>query len=235
MGLIRLAKLVSPYCIGMEGNISGKFNTHLGKALDGFQIKCSGVRLSDACQASDYVCISMSGEQIDNFNRRGSIEMELHRLIYNRYPDVKFIAHTHPINTLKILCGLDLNISIFAKMRMYPEQVIFNGASSIVVPYACPGPKLANELELKIQHYEQCPKLILLKNHGIVACGKTVDECVAITETCEKAAEVFISGHQLPSININFLLAQEVRELLDNEQEKYRLDQCNTIESIYLK
>lgn len=222
MGLIRLAKLVSPYCIGMEGNISGKFNTHLGKALDGFQIKCSGVRLSDACQASDYVCISMSGEQIDNFTRRGSIEMELHRLIYNRFPDIKFIAHTHPVNTLKILCSFNNILDTFAENRLYPEQVIFNGASSIVVPYACPGPKLASEVEIAIKHCKTYPKLILLKNHGIVACGKTVDECVAITETCEKSAEVF-GGYNISGIK--FLSEEAVRELLDNEQEKYRLDQ----------
>jgi len=221
MGLVRLAKLVSPYCIGMEGNISARFDTYMGRPVDGFIIKCSGVSLKDSLMANNYVAFNMLGEQLDNFTRRGSMEMELHRFLYNRFPDVKFIAHTHPVNTLKILCS-DKSKS-FAMKRMYPEQVIFNDECSISIPYACPGPKLALEIESKIKSRLVCPKLFLLENHGIIACGKTVDECVAITETCEKAAEVFIGASALGGIG--FLMPTEVEELLDNEQEKYRLGQ----------
>jgi len=124
MSLVSLAKLVSPYCIGMEGNISARFDTYMGSTIECFVIKCSGVSLKDSLMANNYVAFNMLGEQLDNFTRRGSMEMELHRFLYNRFPDVKFIAHTHPVNTLKILCS-DKSKS-FAMKRMYPEQVIFN-------------------------------------------------------------------------------------------------------------
>ncbi len=221
MGLTRLAALVSKYCIGMEGNISGRFNTHAGKAVDGFVIKCSGVRLNEANKICNYVAVDMTGQQLDNFSCRSSIEKDFHRAIYSKFKEVQFIAHTHPVNTLKILCSD--KFKSFAMKRMYPEQVIFNGEYSTSVPYACPGPKLANVIYNTLSSYSECPKLILLKNHGIIACGKSVDECVAITETCEKAAEVFIGAYALGMVN--FLMPTEVDELLDNEQEKYRMGQ----------
>jgi ribulose-5-phosphate 4-epimerase/fuculose-1-phosphate aldolase len=60
----------------------------------------------------------------------------------------------------------------------------------------------------------------LLENHGIIACGKTVDECVVITEICEKSAEIFIDTIKLKSVN--YLTNSEIDKLLNDENEKYR-------------
>jgi ribulose-5-phosphate 4-epimerase/fuculose-1-phosphate aldolase len=219
MGLIRLAQGVSKFCIGMEGNISARITRYEDEIFDGFCIKASGTKIGDI-QIDNLVAYDLNGNQKSNLTKQGSIEKDFHRAIYSRFKEIQFIAHTHPINTLKVLCSSDPNIYIFAKMRMYPEQVIFNGASSIIVPYACPGPKLANEIQSKIQHYQKCPKLILLRNHGIIACGETPDECIYITETCEKAAEVFTYTG-----TVSFFSNGEVDEILDDEQEKYRMRQ----------
>ena len=63
-------------------------------------------------------------------------------------------------------------------------------------------------------------KLILLKNHGIIACGKTSEECIIISEICEKAAEIFIGSKLID--NMNFLSSFQVNNLIFDEKEKYR-------------
>ena len=215
--LVFLARNVSKFCIGMEGNVSCRLHH-----INGFYIKASGASLSNM-STNDISCCDMTGRQLDK--KKPSIEMEFHKIIYQTCPEINYIAHTHPINTLKILCG-DKNLLIdFCSKRLYPEQVIFNGPESGIVHYLKPGKDLAigikNDIMYFIDYKKPIPKLILLQNHGIIALGKTVQECVAITETCEKAAEVFLGA--LSTGKIRYLSEESVTELLEDENEKYRM------------
>ena len=64
------------------------------------------------------------------------------------------------------------------------------------------------------------PKVILLKNHGIITCGKTIDECIISTDICEKSADIFIGSVSLGKIN--FLSNKELEDLVNDKNEKYR-------------
>lgn len=216
--LLDLAHSVGKYCIGMEGNVSKRLSL-----MEAIKIKASGAKLNTLTEEETLIILK-DGRQYDNEHLKPSMESEFHKVIYELCPEVNFIAHTHPINTLKILCG-DANLLFdFETRRLYPEHVIFNGPSSIGIGYHTPGQKLSKAIENEILHYiynrKQIPKLILLMNHGIIALGKTVAECIAITETCEKAAEVFLGA--LSTGKIRYLSETSVQELLDDEKEKYR-------------
>ena len=63
------------------------------------------------------------------------------------------------------------------------------------------------------------PKLILLENHGIISCGETVDECIMITEICEKSAEIFFSIYDKSP---KFLTQESINNLIDDKNEHYR-------------
>lgn len=205
--LIELGKKISKYCVGMEGNVSVRVG-------NSFLIKSSGHKLSNLTNNS-FTFISKLGCQLDN-RKPPSIEKDFHILLYNTYPSIKFIAHSHPINTLRILCGstsLD-----FANSRFFPEQVVFNGAKSILVNYALPGLKLAKEIEKNLT--TETPKLILLKNHGIIACDSSIEECCIITDICEKAAEVYNTS--VPGYNLKRLSEDEINEILNDTNEQYR-------------
>jgi hypothetical protein len=136
--------------------------------------------------------------------------------------NINFISHTHPTNTLKILCTQ--HIDTFANYRLFPDQVVFNGKKSCIVPYAKPGDELTEAIKTHVNLFikinNEFPKLILLKNHGIIACGKTTEECLIISEICEKAAEIFIGSNLLG--NINFLPTFQINSLIFDEKEKYR-------------
>jgi L-fuculose-phosphate aldolase len=212
--LLELSKTVSKYCVGMEGNVSGKLNT------EQFLIKASGHKLSNL-DSNGLIIFDFKGNQINNFNKKGSMELGFHTFLLG-FDDVNFVSHTHPINTLKILSsGLSKE---FANKRIFPDQVIFNGKKSCLVPYSTPGDDLTflikNYINFFIKNETSFPKLILLENHGIISCGKSIDECIIINEICEKSAEIFIGAKTLGSIN--FLKESEINSLINDKKEIYR-------------
>jgi len=208
--LINLSNQISKYCVGMEGNVSGKDG-------DFFYIKASGSHLYEL-GLNDLVKYDFNGNQLNNFKKKGSMELGFHTFLLT-YENINFISHTHPSKTVSILSSD--KILEFANERIFPDQVIFNGEKSCIVPYAKPGDELTKFIKKYVTEFinenNTFPKLILLQNHGIIACGSTIEECTIISDICEKSAEIFLS-----SPKINFLRKQDINSLLDDEKEKYR-------------
>ena len=129
------------------------------------------------------------------------------------FPEVNYVAHTHPVETNKILCSHDIHT--FSTIRLFPDQIVRNGARSCVVPYATPGIPLMQEIERSVYHHMDhegyFPKLILLQNHGIIVASTSHKECIASTLMCEKSAEIFIGAKVLGQTR--FLSADEVEEI----------------------
>ncbi len=208
--LLVLSKQIGKYCVGMEGNISGKNGAN-------FYIKGSGSHICKL-RSGDLVKFDFNGNQLNNFKKKGSMELGFHTFLLG-YENINFISHTHPTKTLSILSSN--KILEFANERIFPDQVIFNGGKSCVVPYAKPGDELTLSIKINVTQFIEenntFPKLILLQNHGIIACGSTIEECTIISDICEKSAEIYLS-----SPNINFLTKNDITSLLDDEKEKYR-------------
>jgi len=205
-----LAKSMSRYCVGMEGNVSGEENGNI-------TIKASGSKLS-SMSTNDWVTLDSGGNQLSTNDKRPSMELSFHTYLLS-FEDVNFISHTHPINCLKVLCGHNSNS--FAKYRLFPDQIIFNGVKSCLIPYAKPGDNLTQEIKVYVESFIEIegyfPKLILLENHGIIACGKTIDDCIITTEICEKSAEIF-NGTK----NLRTLSEYDIKDLVNDDKEKYR-------------
>lgn len=212
LDLLNLAKRVSKYCVGMEGNVSAKLE-------NGCLIKASGANLNDL-NIDDLVEFDFNGKQVSNMDRKGSMELSFHQHLLC-FSSINYVSHTHPTNTLKILCSRDKDL--FASKRLFPDQVIFNGKKSCLIPYAKPGTDLTNMIQLKLSHFietEGCfPKLMLLENHGIITCGKTIEECIISSDICEKSAEIF-SG--VETDKLIFLTDNEVIALSVDDNERYR-------------
>ena len=80
--------------------------------------------------------------------------------------------------------------------------------------------KINKSINIFNQSNKYFPKLILLKNHGIICLGSTAEECLVATEICEKAAEIFL-GSKL-SGSINFLIESDQSKLEKDPNEIYR-------------
>jgi rhamnose utilization protein RhaD (predicted bifunctional aldolase and dehydrogenase) len=121
-----------------------------------------------------------------------STETYMHALLLT-LPDVYFVAHTHPMATLGLMCGPQARQ--FAEQRLFPDQIVLCGPSSVYVPYVAPGLELAVAIREACREYTNDtgmqPKTILLENHGLIALGRTPKEAVSACLMTEKAAKVF--------------------------------------------
>lgn len=205
---LTLCNSLSRFVVGTEGNVSIR-------TTQGFIIKRSGTRLKDA----DYIHCNIHGVPLIGEEGKPSMEVGFHSWIY-KHSNHKVIAHTHPVNLLKVLCT---NLSVlFCIQKLFPDQVVFTEHGCLVA-YATPG----RELTQKIGHAvlmrgreRRFPKLFLLQNHGIICCDNSASKVITMTEICEKAAEVFIGTQILGDTNA--LTQGQVEDILSHEDEVYR-------------
>ncbi len=212
--LLELAHAIQPFTICGEGNVSCREE---GSLL----IKASGTNL-DGLGYDDLVRCGMNGKPYEDEEKKPSMEVSFHAWILNTFPQINFVAHTHPTNTNKILCSE--RIFSFAKRRLFPDQIVRNGARSCVVPYATPGKPLRKAIEESIITFMGSegyfPKLILLQNHGIITAGTSSKDCIASTLMCEKSAEVYIGSRSMGGIT--YLTKEQIAEVDKSPDEKYR-------------
>ena len=212
--ILELARALGPYAICGEGNVSVKDD-------DCFWVKASGTSL-DTLEKKDLVACKMSGVPFDSLGLKPSIETGFHAWLLREFDEIKFVAHTHPPRTMEVVCSEQIHS--FADHRLFPDQVVRNGAKSCVVPYAMPGKPLLEEIKKSVLAFIEeegyFPKLILLQNHGIIVASSSYKECIASTLMCEKSAEIFIGAKTLGQTR--FLSEDEVEEIDKCPSEKRR-------------
>jgi len=213
--LLDLSYEISEYTICGEGNVS------MRQDENSFLIKASGTSLHTLSEEDLTLC-NTNGVQTELSHKKPSIETLFHAWIMKTFPEINFIAHTHPPHTTKILCSNQLYQ--FANNRWFPDQIVRNGTKSCVVPYAPPGEailKLVEKHVSKFVEYERFfPKLILLQNHGIITASASKKDCAAATLMCEKSANIFVGAKLLGGVK--FLTRQEVSDVDTCPNENYR-------------
>ena len=212
--LLELSSTLSSQTMCGEGNVSMR-------GEKGLYIKASGTDLA-TMEWEDTVHCDLEGNAYEGEEKKPSMEVSFHAWFYQTFPEINFVAHTHPTNTVKILCSGRVNA--FANQRLFPDQVVRNGVVSCLVPYATPGIPLRAEVKKSILEFIErekfFPKLILLQNHGIIVASASAKDCAIAALMCEKSAEIFIGAKLLN--NITFLSPEAVAELDADPNEKYR-------------
>ena len=213
--ILELAREISAYTICGEGNVSTRVDR------DKFLIKASGTSLHTLSEEDLTLC-NTNGAQIELLHKKSSIETSFHAWIMKTFPEINFIAHTHPPYTTQILCST--SPYSFANHRWFPDQIVRNGTKSCLVPYAPPGEAILKLVEKSVSEFVDeegyFPKLILLQNHGIITASASKKDCAASTLMCEKSAEIFIGAKLLGGVK--FLTKQEVADVDTCPNENYR-------------
>jgi ribulose-5-phosphate 4-epimerase/fuculose-1-phosphate aldolase len=213
--ILELSREISSYTICGEGNVSVR------KDENTFLIKASGTSLHTLSEEDLTLC-NTDGVQLDPSHKKPSIETSFHAWIMKTFPNINFIAHTHPPHTTKILCSEA--IYNFAEHRWFPDQIVRNGIKSCVVPYAPPGEAILKLVEKYVSkfvdHEGYFPKLILLQSHGIITASTSKKDCSASTLMCEKSADIFIGAKLLGGVK--FFTKQEVADVDTCPNENYR-------------
>lgn len=117
-----------------------------------------------------------------------STEAKMHVAVYESRPKVKSIIHTHSTYA-SMLSILRKNIPIIME-----EQIIYLGGSIDISPYGEAHTDDISESALTALSYKNGA---LLANHGVIVCGKSIQNAIKNAELVEKFAKVYWGALQI--------------------------------------
>jgi rhamnose utilization protein RhaD (predicted bifunctional aldolase and dehydrogenase) len=219
-----------------EGNVSGT------AGAETFLVKASGTRLAtlgtgdlvevrfapllaavedDSPWPDEDVERLLLDARVDAAALKPSVESLFHAWLL-RLPEVRFVGHAHPIAVNQLLCSP--RAREYAERRLFPDQVVYCGPESVLVPYVDPGLQLARRIAAEVESFrvrtDRVPRTILIGNHGLIATGATHTEVAAALAMAEKSAAVFVGA--VTAGGPVFMSGDQVRRITDRVDEHYR-------------
>ncbi len=179
-----------------DGNISYRVGEN--------EVLCSPTMISKGFMTPDYICaVDLDGKQIAGKKKKTS-EILLHLEIMKHRPDAVAVVHCHaPHATAFALAGEPIPQCVL------PEVEVLLGETPIA-PYETPGSSaFAKSI---IPFLKPGTNTILLKNHGTVSFGATLEEAYWKTEIIDAYCRILLMARQLG--NIDYLKENKLHELL---------------------
>ncbi|XP_050398354.1 alpha-adducin isoform X3 [Patella vulgata] len=166
-------KLASLYrLIDMHGWTSGIYNhisARVNQEQEHFLINPFGVLYSEV-SASSLVRVDMQGEVLDagstmlGINKAGFI---LHSAIHQARPDIKCIIHVHTPEAVAV-SAMECGLLPLSQEAMICGEISYHGFNGILVD--------EEERDKLARNLGPTNKVMFLHNHGVVACGNTIEE-----------------------------------------------------------
>lgn len=167
-------------------------------------VLCSPTMICKGFMEPEDICaVDMQGNQLAGKRKRTS-EILLHLEIMRNRPDVKACVHCHPPHATAFAVA---NEAI--PQCILPEIEVFMGEIP-VAPYETPG---GQEFASTVTPFLKSTNTIILKNHGTVSFGKTVEEAYWKTEILDAYCRILLLAQQMG--RVDYLNEQKSRELLD--------------------
>lgn len=140
---------------------------------------------------SDIVVVDSKGMLIEGVHKPTS-ELPLHLEIYKNYP-FNAVIHIHPVYT-----------SVLAVLREHlppilEEMVMYTGGDVRVSEYA---PYGTWDLARKAVEALKDRSAVILANHGLVTCGRSIEEALEVALVVERAAQIYVLARLLGSITL---------------------------------
>ncbi|HEY7734790.1 MAG TPA: class II aldolase/adducin family protein [Nitrososphaera sp.] len=164
------------YAMGLTTSISGNHSMRTGP--NWMWITPSGIpRYS--IRKTDLVKVHLrTGKVLGRM--KPSIELGMHREIYNVAPDVNAVVHTHSPFTI--------GVSISAEFRHVIEEARIVVGTPVVIANKPSGSK--DLAESVARQFALGARVIVVKNHGVVAGGKDLHHARAMIESLEEWAKI---------------------------------------------
>jgi L-fuculose-phosphate aldolase len=167
-------------------------------------VLCSPTMICKGFMKPEDICaVDMNGDQIAGKRKRTS-EILLHLEVMRNRPDVKACVHCHPPHATAFAVA---NEAI--PQCILPEIEVFMGEIP-VAPYETPGGQTFAET---VTPFLKSTNTIILKNHGTISFGKTVEEAYWKTEILDAYCRILLLAQQMGKVD--YLNEQKSRELLD--------------------
>ncbi len=160
-----------------QGHVSAR---HPG--TDFYWIKASGLGL-DEVTPDDVVLVDLDGNKVWGQGRPHN-ELPIHAEIYRARPDVMAVVHTHPpYATAFAASDIPLRPVSHEGALFWPDLPRFTFTTDLVLTRE-QGEALAKTLGTA--------RAVLLRNHGIVTVGSSVEEAALLAIQLERAAKLQI-------------------------------------------
>jgi len=160
--------------VGREGNISARIpGTHL------ILIKPSGTCMGEL-KPEDFILINIDGGVVRG-EGRPSIETPMHTRIYRARADVGAVVHTHSTYATALgIAGVEVRAVWLKAALLQAERIP-------IVEYHRPG---SHELAEAVVERLGGGRAVLLRNHGVLAVGRNVQEACAVASAVEETAKI---------------------------------------------
>lgn len=179
-----------------DGNISIRVGEN--------EVLCSPTMICKGFMTPEDICaVDLDGNQLAGRRKRTS-EVLLHLTIMKHRPDVKAVVHCHPPHATAFAVA---NEPI--PQCILPEVEVFMGEVPIA-PYETPG---GQKFADTVIPFLNATNTIILKSHGTVSFGKTLEEAYWKTEILDAYCRILMLSKQLGSVD--YFSEKETRELLD--------------------
>jgi ribulose-5-phosphate 4-epimerase/fuculose-1-phosphate aldolase len=159
----------------------------------------------DTMGPDDVAIVDLDGRLVDG-TRRPTTELPLHTLVYRRRGDVHGIVHTHSAAAMAAAAlGIDIPPILHGLISAC-------GGGIVSAPYARGGtPEVAELTAPALRDRSAC----LLRNHGVLAIGPTVDHAYNAASVVEGVADAYLRARALGP----------VPEIAPEEVERIRREQ----------
>lgn len=178
------------YAFGTAGNISVRLD-------DRVLVTPTNCSLG-ALEPDGLAEVGFGGEALPG--PKPSKEAHLHLAAYRARPGARALVHLHSAHATAAACLADLDPD--DALPVFTPYYAMRVPCLPVVDYFPPGdPRLAPAVE----RFAAASPAMLLRNHGAIAIGRTLDEAAALAEEIEEAARLY------------FLLGSRGRRLTDEQ------------------
>lgn len=158
----------------------------------------------DVLRPDDIALVDLDGHSVDA-PKKPSSETPMHTAIYRDLPEVGAILHTHSVYAITFATlGHDI--------PMVSIELFVCGAPIPVARWACPGTPEAGKVTVELFSQRPGLKICLLRNHGLVAIGKNLEQAFDYAFSAELGMQVY---HQALQVGQPELITQDrVEEIL---------------------
>lgn len=209
--------LAYAYRILAELGLDDHTYTHLSARRPGadyYFIYPFGLRFEEVTE-SNLLKVSLDGRILDGeeyqYNKTGYV---IHGSIYRVRPDLNAVFHTHTVATVAVSVMQQGLIPVSQWALHFYDRVAYHNYDSLALDEGKQGGDIITDLSDK--------NVMILRNHGVITCGKTIHEamfyCYHLEQACRVQCQALATGCELV-IPDQEICAKANHDLLNFEQD----------------